>query len=892
VDIGAATGNIVIGFDPSGVNAAESSLKNLGDTASGTTGKMAALGPAMGAVGIAGVGMFASAIDSAATFEFQMDAVAASLGVIPGSSAEADAAMKALTDTAMRIGAETKYSANEAGLAMEELAKIGVSTDDIVGGVADATTSLAAAIDVDLASAATAIGQNINAFGLEASDAADITDTLTAAINGSALDLTAFNAGMRQLSPIMNMAGQSLEDTAAAVAYFSNFGLKGADVGVSLARAMENLASPTDEGEAALLQLGIAAFDAQGAFVGWPDLMDQLSGAMGDMSYEQQQQILTTIAGAEAADVLALSIQNGGDGLREMTAQVQANGQAQDQANARMDNFSGAMEQLKGSLEGVAIILGSALTPFLRILADALTEVVNAFFTLSPELQKAISIFGALGSVFLAVKFGLATLTAFVPGLTPIFGGLAAAAWPISLALGAIALAVVAYKTNFAGFAELVDKAAAAIGQFAAYLGMLWDVFQSAGGFGDLGNALRAVFETIDWEGLGRNLMAGIAQVTVFLGQAARELVIALVQFIGMAITETNWGDVGMFIMEALKIGLMAAVGLLVTAATLIPNIIITAITGQPFNLVEFGANMVASFGEQFDNAKNAITGKWDEIKAAVGGKVDEITAALSTAWDNVTSTISDKWSAIVSLLSDKWTEITTNISDKVDEITSALSTAWGDITNTVTTKWNEIVSLITTKWDEIKATITNAVDEITNRVTQFVDDVKAKAEELMQKFLDIVSPITTAIDDIKNNVTSALDALISPIQSVIDKVGDLLGVFDNLKNLNPGNIIGGIGDAIGGINPFGGGDGQPQGEIPLQQGASPMGIGLMAASSGYTNTVRSVGQALTSRMPESLQASVVIDSGPLGEFVLGTALVPLTESASRVGFANRVKGF
>jgi TP901 family phage tail tape measure protein len=52
---------------------------------------------------------------------------------------------KGLTDTALRIGKETAFSASEAASAMESLAANGLTVKDIMGGAADAAVNLAAA---------------------------------------------------------------------------------------------------------------------------------------------------------------------------------------------------------------------------------------------------------------------------------------------------------------------------------------------------------------------------------------------------------------------------------------------------------------------------------------------------------------------------------------------------------------------------------------------------------------------------------------------------------------------------------------------------------------------------------------------------------------------------
>jgi TP901 family phage tail tape measure protein len=406
-NLGTATGAITL--DITGLSRAisqatkelqtfESRSGQLGSALDGVARSSAIIGGGI-AVGIG------AAVKTFASFEQQMSGVAASLGGVGSAAGITQEQMTALTDAAKRIGADTSFSATEAAAAMDVLAKAGIDANDIINGVADASVNLAAAIGEGIPQSAEAIAASLSIFSLSADDAAAATDTMTAAINASQTDLTGFVAGLRNLGPQMANLGISFEDTAAAIAYFTKFGLKGADVGISLARAIDNLAKPTDEAASVMEDLGIAAFDAQGNFVGFPDLMDQLNRALAGASDATKAYALQTVFGAEAADVMAIAVREGGEGLREMTQQVQPAGQAATQAAQRLDNLSGSLEKMRGSVETAAISFGSALAPAIEQGAGLVETLANAFSNLpAPVQQTAAAVIAAAG--------GFALLTA------------------------------------------------------------------------------------------------------------------------------------------------------------------------------------------------------------------------------------------------------------------------------------------------------------------------------------------------------------------------------------------------------------------------------------------------------------------------------------------------
>jgi len=71
----------------------------------------------------------------------------------------------------------------------------------------------------------------------------------------------AFQVGqaMKYVAPLAMEAGESLEDTAAAIGVIANNGIKGSQAGTVLARAYKNLA--TDKAQDKLKKLGIEAVD-------------------------------------------------------------------------------------------------------------------------------------------------------------------------------------------------------------------------------------------------------------------------------------------------------------------------------------------------------------------------------------------------------------------------------------------------------------------------------------------------------------------------------------------------------------------------------------------------------------------------------------------------------
>lgn len=427
-NLGNATGTIVIRFDDGGVNDATRALNDLGGTARRQSATMADAGKKIATVGAVIAGGFLLSIRAAANFEKQLSNVQA---VSSATTTE----MQALRDKALQLGKDTAFSAGEAASAMEELVKAGLSVEDVLNGAADATVALAAAGGIGLAEAATIGANAMNQFGLAAQELPGVADAIAGAANASAIDVGQFGQSLAQVGAVANLADQSFQDTATAIALLGNAGIVGSDAGTSLKTALNNL-NPTTEKQIALFkELGIVTADgnntlkdAQGNFKGLADIseilgqafefstlstedfnaavakgvdpLELLKDAANETGGAQRLMRLETAFGSDAIRAAAILAKNGAAGFNDMSDAL-GRVSAADVAATKMDNLAGTIEELKGSFETFMITVG---TPFLGVVRDVVANVnklIGAFLALPGPVQDVIAITGALGGGFL-----------------------------------------------------------------------------------------------------------------------------------------------------------------------------------------------------------------------------------------------------------------------------------------------------------------------------------------------------------------------------------------------------------------------------------------------------------------------------------------------------------
>ncbi|WP_391545440.1 phage tail tape measure protein [Staphylococcus haemolyticus] len=470
---------------------------------------------------------FGAAIKTGADFEGQMSRV----GAIAGSS---KSQLKAMSDQAVDLGAKTSLSASEVAKGMEELAALGMNTNQIMKAM-PGVISAAEASGSDLATTATIMASSLNSFNLKASDSGHVADLLATAANDSAADVQYMGDALKYAGTPAHSLGVTLEDTSAAIEVMSNSGLEGSQAGTALRASFIKLAKPSAQSQKAIDKLGISLSNSKGEFVGMPNLIGQFKDALQGMTKDQKLAYVAQIVGTEAASGFLALIDAGPAKLKKYSDSLKnSNGASKEAADKMKDNLKGSLEQLGGAFESLGITIGTAFAPVLRGLAKAVTFLVEKFNNMPTPLIVLTTIFVGLGAaigpllvltgilahsivgiseaveVLTATEGGQAFFTKFganIKGILPKIGGLitkipligglmTALTGPIGIAVAAIAAIgvafVVAYKKSET-FRNIVNAVINPVKN--AFIG-LWNIIKQ------FGAGIKAVFSGNTGEGL------------------------------------------------------------------------------------------------------------------------------------------------------------------------------------------------------------------------------------------------------------------------------------------------------------------------------------------------------------------------------------------------------
>ena len=406
--------------------------------------------------------------------------------------------MEDLRQLAIQTGQDTVFSATDAGNAITELAKGGLTEADIKAGALKTTMDLAASSGMDLGEAANVVVQAMGAFGLSANESAEAANALAGAAAASSTDVEPLTQALAQCSAGAKNAGWSIQETTAVLARFADAGIEGSDAGTSLKTMLQRLAAPTDSAATMIKQLGIQTRDSNGDLLGASEIAEELQNKLGGLDSASRDAALSTIFGSDAMRAATVMMDSGTEGIQKYINAANDQEAAQRLANSQMSDGSRAIEELKGSLETAAIQIGDTLAPIVQKVAELITALVNKFSALPEGVQQVIVVVGilvaALGPLLMiigqislgisAVAGVLSKLSGIGGVVTKLVGGIKTAvtgllgmitAHPVIAAITAIIVILVALYNKCEWFRDGVNGILKAIkdGFFAAWDGIV-----------------------------------------------------------------------------------------------------------------------------------------------------------------------------------------------------------------------------------------------------------------------------------------------------------------------------------------------------------------------------------------------------------------------------------
>ena len=379
-------------------------------------------------VGAVGAGM-AEAVSRAADFEQTM----ANVNAITMADAEG---LEKLTEAALQLGSTTKFTADEAGEALQFLGMAGFDVEESIEAL-PGVARLAAAANMDMGDAADIVSNVMGGFGATAEDTGHYVDVFAAISSRANTDVYELGEAMKYAGPVAAGLGLSMEDVGAAVAFMADNGIKGSEAGTAMRSSFLNMAAPGGQAMDALKDVGLMAYDSNAAlrhlaengvdvtnialedaekamaeyaiasglsidkqhefvdsFRTSTKFVDQETGQLKDlaemadiwaeategMTDVQKTDLAARIAGREAASGFISMMSAGGPEIAEFSQGLaDAGGIAEEMADRQLNTLQGQLTLLGSAIDGAFIKVGNVILPILtRFVREGLIPAVNA----------------------------------------------------------------------------------------------------------------------------------------------------------------------------------------------------------------------------------------------------------------------------------------------------------------------------------------------------------------------------------------------------------------------------------------------------------------------------------------------------------------------------------
>jgi len=406
--------------------------------------------------GVTLLGTAFAGVKMAASFEYEMSRIKA----VSGSTAERLVPLRAQI---IQLGKDTVFSAGQTATAATELIKAGVSVSETQAAL-EGVLALASAGELDVARAAEIASNAMNVFGIAGKDIMTVADALASAANASSLEVEDLAGSLQYIGPVASQLRMPVQQIVAALAELGNVGIKGEMAGTGLRGMLSSLMSPSKVARGELDKLNVSLSDSAGAIVPLPDLLDQFNRGLEGMTEGAKMEALGKIFDTQQLGAAMVLIKGGSQALGEWTEKVSVAGEAQRVSAEKMDNLRGSWEQLKGSIETLAISEGSPLMKDIRGLVDAMTGLVNGFMSLPEPVQTSIERLALFTAGAVALGWGLRALQPVLAQTSAMIRGTGAAATTAAAGLATAEAATVTWVATAGGglLAQITAAAPAA----------------------------------------------------------------------------------------------------------------------------------------------------------------------------------------------------------------------------------------------------------------------------------------------------------------------------------------------------------------------------------------------------------------------------------------------
>lgn len=310
-----------------------------------------------------------------------------------------EVSIERLTDGIKGLSIESGQGFDTLNKALFDTISAGVDAGDAIEFLGTAS-KLARAGATDVSSATSGLVSILNAYGLEASAAAEVSDSLFQAQKGGITTIEALSRSIGKVAPIARAAGISIDETNAAVSALTASGLSTEEAVTSLRSVLSSLIKPTAEAVQKAQELGIEYNTVRLRTEGLLPFIQEVAEKTGLVDSELAQLFPNVKA---LTGVLNLGA-DGASRFSNILGSFATKAGATNEALEKTSQTLGALlSQLRQRFLVLLTEIGAALRPIIVDITEGLNNAIDGVLRRRNELQAYIQ--GVVNAIVEAVRF-------------------------------------------------------------------------------------------------------------------------------------------------------------------------------------------------------------------------------------------------------------------------------------------------------------------------------------------------------------------------------------------------------------------------------------------------------------------------------------------------------
>ena len=313
-----------------------------------------------------------AAVNVGSSFTASMSQVSATMGITRMSEE-----YETLSAAAEEMGAATKFSATQAGDALNYLALAGYDANKAVSAL-PTVLNTAAAGGLDLAYASDLITDSMSALGLGMDELESFSDKLAKTSQKSNTNIAQLGEAILTVGGTAKTLSGGVTELNTMLGLIADNGIKGSEGGTALRNIILSLSAPTDTAAAAMQRLNVSAFDSQGKLRDLSDVFADFNAALAPLTDQQKTQALNEIFNKVDLKAVNALLGTSAERFDELTGYIEnCEGAAAEMAKTMDDNLTGDLTIMSSALEGLGITAFDKFESPMRSAVQAVTEDIS-----------------------------------------------------------------------------------------------------------------------------------------------------------------------------------------------------------------------------------------------------------------------------------------------------------------------------------------------------------------------------------------------------------------------------------------------------------------------------------------------------------------------------------